>query len=246
MTALEMRSQFWRLLSIPAGDPDGTNNPLVSAGRFSIAELKEYLTDGVRELWRQCLPCTPLLASTTISLVAGTEVYDYGSATFWRWSEDAPTIAGKPVMWRTLGELDQLEDDNLLLDTYLYEAGVEATSGGVAQLGVRPVPSSAATLKLYYYRQPQSLADLSDGDEYRDLPAQYHRAVAYWAALLFAGNRIEAEANYPVDTWGTIFANYARRLRQDARIESQRNQPKQTLLGFPSASWMEVGGRCCE
>ena len=235
MTSAEMRAAFWQILQLDETD-------FIASGRISASWVKELIMQGIWEMFRRIGPTTRLRRSATISLVADTETYDLDEP-FWKWDEDPPTIAGVPVAFRRRAELDVMEDAGTLdgSQVYLYEAGVDYTETGKMQIGVRPVPSSSATLRLYYLRQPFNFADLADGQAHPDLLPGYHLAPIWWACLLFAATPIEGVTISPElkQSWGAMFDTQVQAMQKDLAPEMQANQPRCT----PSVSlqsWMDV------
>ena len=218
-----MRNEFLRTVSLSA------------LARVTQAQVDQWLWEGVCELARTALPVL-LRKSATITLSASTEVYNL-PADFFLWQSDAPTIAGYPLLPTTEAEADMREQNWDPLSsgdnshTYWYEAG-QALNGSVRRIGIRPVPSAAGTVKIYYLRLPAKVAGLtSTSTEYSDLPGHFHRAPVYWAALQFAAAPIEGKpADMPVSDWAQIFAGFRDGLAKTTRLELQKNTSNRTPI----------------
>lgn len=254
MTKAEMVARFWKLLQL-----DSLTFP---STRFSSDDVEQAIMEGIWETLGQVnAPIRWLHYYWSITLVANQEVYVIEDnalsspggftvpAKFWKWGPDPPRVGDRAARWMRHAEVDLLDAQGGLSDTDLvvYDAGRNPqTEGGHAigraywRIGVRPTPSAAGTLVVYYLRQPMPFATVEDGYEYPDLPSEYHMAPIYWAALHFASLGIESQVNYPVDRWAQLFRGLVTRLEKDQSMYHQRNQPQVTPLYLPSDSWMDA------
>lgn len=221
MTISEIEELFWGLIGRVKGQ---INDKLTAAqGRLMIWRGKCVLARAAKPVI--------LRYPGTISVVANTREYPLADD-FWMWlPRERMTILGKPLEKKTRGWLDNLvpgwteETASTDAPTIYYEAGMPITdpNKNKRHIGFYKLPGSNWTAKYQYLRRPRKLASpLADGDEYPDLPEDFHDAGCFWAARLFFMRNPEKPGSDP-QALVDYFKKAVEDLRQQTREELQED-----------------------
>jgi hypothetical protein len=188
---------------------------------YSDAELYGFIDDASQQMVDEGLVIEA--TDTSITTVNGTRTYDFPD--YW--------IGIKRVEWngRPLIKIDFKKDDDLTSDApnttavgdplYYFEFN--------DQIYLRPVPSSAATLKLFGYKEPTPVTTAS---QVLEIPLKWHRSIVKYLTSYCALK----DKNFQMSQmWMDLFQADLVKVRRWA-------QRRKTIGGFKRVKLEEIDG----